>query len=238
MALLSPPSMCASDGDGSGTHKHIDRRVDGWSWCRRSLTGFSWCSTSSTASLPFSSCTGSSSWLRAFIPPAPSKSCTANSRRPSAGAASVEWYVGTTGSSRVDRFKPPGSRDWSGSFPLKRRFNGFLMLPLCPPASLCSSRTSWEWPGSGFSASPRCPFSSSTTCGPPVQPWGPPWPTWPTSTPSALMFVSMVGGKKGCFSWFYHHSVCLCRNDAVCSYTVPACYSYGFLKYFQKESVV
>lgn len=48
---------------------------------------------SSMASLRFSSCTGSFCWLRASTQPAQSRSCTASSRPPSVGAASVEWYV-------------------------------------------------------------------------------------------------------------------------------------------------
>lgn len=62
---------------------------------RRPLTESSWCSTSSTASPPSSSCTGSSCWLRASTRPAPSRSFTASSRPPSVDAASAEWYVQT-----------------------------------------------------------------------------------------------------------------------------------------------
>lgn len=63
--------------------------------------------------------------------------------------------------------------------------------------SLCSSRTFWAWPGSACSASPPCRSSSSTTCGPPVPPWGLPWPTSPTSTPSAWTSVSTVRRNTG-----------------------------------------
>lgn len=109
------------------------RRFDVWSSRRCSSTECSWCSMSSTASLPFSSCTGSSSWLRVSTPPAPSRSYTANSRPLSAAAASVEWYADTIG-----RFKRSLSGVSKGRCSLERVFLVLwcwfcILSPVCVP---------------------------------------------------------------------------------------------------------
>lgn len=69
-----------------------------------------------------------------------------------------------------------------------------------------------------------------------------------TNIDSICVDVRQYGrrGEKRLF-WLVLSSFCmfafkfesrLFRNATVCGYTGPACYSYGFLKYFQKENVV
>lgn len=162
---------------------------------RCSLTEYSWCNMSSMALLRFSSCMGSFCWLRAFIQPVQSKNCTASSRPPSVDAASAEWYVQTTGFLNTECFTMFHATRLKYKIRKESTFHGYVMMVTSchlSVLSLCSSHTFWVWPGSACLASPPCRSSSSTTCGLPVPPWGLPWPTSPTLTPSVWMFVSMV----------------------------------------------
>lgn len=171
--FLGSPQAISGSLQVMGACKYLLLSADAWlspdRAQRRPLTESSWCSTSSTASPPSSSCTGSSCWLRASTRPAPSRSFTASSRPPSVDAASAEWYVQTW---------------WLPQRGIGEGCAWIFWRCLCVRvSSLCSWRTFWAWPGWACLASPPCQSSSSTTCGPPAPPWSP--PTSPTSTPSA-----------------------------------------------------
>lgn len=159
-------------------------------------TEYSWCSMSSTGSLHFSSCMGSFCWPRASTPPVQWRNCTASSRPPSVDAASVEWYVHTAASWLQLRpvwfvFKWSRCRHQSQFWFIVQWLKSNSVPKTCF-LSLCSSHTFWAWPGSVCLVSRPYRSSSFTTCGRPATPWSLPWPTSPTSTPSAWTFVSMV----------------------------------------------
>lgn len=94
-------------------------------------------------------------------------------------------------------FRPTGQIDANNSYentscdPVLPNADMMLFLYVCV-LSLCSWPTSWVSPGWVCLVSPPCPSSSSTTCGPPVPPWGHQSPTSPTWTLSAWTFVSTV----------------------------------------------